>query len=340
MIRRRYPREAVPDDAGEPNPAAITLYCNDERTPLPDPHPNDADDADSDPVADVVAGSVSELRALLSPPMRDGDIPLPDEFEDGIFGVYGPPSKRPRHSIPDPECDLLESQLQQVSQQPAVISEESSATTNMTLVESDTVAHKLCTKPHTETVPDVQSRMIASTLDFVAANVQADRTDDGPLDDSSAGSPTGGDSCQITQDEDLDPRIFAEIAHQFERVAEDSTNDELFDRIDGHLWQDGALMFKVQWKTDEVSMLPFSTVKNDFPCEAATYVLKHKLGSSSGRYTGGRYTRWARQFNRHYDRIVRRMFRLSDGSADTDDPPGSPRIIRVASNLPNGTRLI
>ena len=111
-------------------------------------------------------------------------------------------------------------------------------------------------------------------------------------------------------------------------------------KFDGHSWRDGrVLMINVRWKTDEVSTLPFTTVKNDYPREVADYVLKHKLGSSSGRYTGGRYTRWARQFNRNYDRIVRRMFRLVDGS-EFDDDPNSPRTIRVSSHLPNGRRLI
>jgi hypothetical protein len=243
---------------------------------------------------------VEEMRALLSPPSVDGAIPPTDEFEDGIFEVYGPLTKRPRHSILEPVGDLLDLQLSQVSQQPVADSEESSAPTAMVLlVEPDPVAHTLHTAPHSETVPDVQSRMIASTPDFDTAAVQADRSGDCPIDDPNMDFSPGDDIRQITQDEDLDPPVFANIAHQLERVAEDSTKDELFDRIDGHLWEDGALMFKVRWKTDEVSILPFSTVKTDFPCEAATYVLKHKLGSSSGQYTGGRYTRWARQFNRH-----------------------------------------
>ena len=137
----------------------------------------------------------------------------------------------------------------------------------------------------------------------------------------------------------MDLQIFADITHQFERVAENSSTDDMFDQIDGHSWRDGVLMIQVRWKTDVVSTLPFKTVKNDYPREVADYVLKHKLGSSSGRYTGGRYTRWARQFNRNYDRIVRRLFRLVDGS-EFDDDPNSPRTIRVASYLPNGRRFI
>ena len=201
------------------------------------------------------------------------------------------------------------------------------------------ITHSPTTIPQFETVPDVQSRLPASYSDDVAANALADQTNDGSPDDSVPDPHHEDKFRQITQDGDLDPQVFADITHQFERVAENSSTDDTFDQIDGHSWRDGVLMIKVRWKTDEVSTLPFTTVKNDYPREVADYVLKHKLGSSSGRYTGGRYTRWARQFNRNYDRIVRRMFRLVDGS-EFDDDPNSPRTIRVSSHLPNGRRLI
>jgi hypothetical protein len=143
---------------------------------------------------------------------------------------------------------------------------------------------------------------------------------------------------QITQDEELEPPICEDVVHQLERVAEDTSSDELFDRIDGHTWQDGLLMFQIRWKTDETSMLPFLTVKRDFPSKAATYVLEHKLGSGDGRYIGGCCTRWARRYNRAFSKIVRRLLRNSGGFHSEN--PGSPTTIRVASNLPNGTRLI
>jgi hypothetical protein len=86
----------------------------------------------------------------------------------------------------------------------------------MALLEPDTIAHGLCTAPHSVTVPDVQSRVTASTPDFVAADVQADRTDDGPIDDPIMDPSSGDEIRQITQDKVLDPPVFADIAHQFE----------------------------------------------------------------------------------------------------------------------------
>jgi hypothetical protein len=190
-----------------------------------------------------------------------------------------------------------------------------------------------------DSTPDVQSRNPASTPVQPAAIVQAVPTNDGLFEDHSDGPGPGDGVRQITQDKDLEPPIFDDIAHQFKRITENSEPDELFDRIEEHVWQDGLLMFRIRWKTNEFSLLPFSTVKRDFPSETTSYVLKLKLGNDSGRYIGGRYTRWARQFNRNLSKIVRRILRVSGGSYHSDDH-GSPTTIRVASNLPNGTRLI
>jgi hypothetical protein len=109
-----------------------------------------------------------------------------------------------------------------------------------------------------------------------------------PIEDPESGN---GLVRQITQDEDVDPSVLDEITHQMNRVADDSENDELFDSITGHEWKSGVLLFKVTWKTDESSLLPFATVKRDYPCETAAYILKDKVGSGvDARYTGGRYS--------------------------------------------------
>ena len=341
VIRRRYPRaEQLLVESADPmsRTPVISFYCNDERTPLSDPSPSDINPVDADPVTDIVAGSVEELRELLSPPSSVALDTLPDDFDDGIFEVYGPSHKRARYLWDDePEAPSLDTHSVQVPQQPTVNQEE------QIVIQSDLEHATIDSTPtqcQHDSIPVVQTRAFTSTPDLPAAYVHADQLNDGLIDDQLDDlGPGNGNARPITQDEDVDPPVFDDIAHQFERVAEDSTSDELFDQIVGHSWQDGLLMFQIRWKTDEVSTLPCSVVKRDFPCEAATYVLKHKLGSEGGRYTGGRYTRWARQFNRHFSKIVRRMVRLSRGSSHDDGPSPSPTI-RVASHLPNGTRLI
>ena len=56
------------------------------------------------------------------------------------------------------------------------------------------------------------------------------------LDDQGSG---GNDNARkITQDVDLEPSIFDDIAHQIEQLTEDSTDDQWFDQVIGLSWQD------------------------------------------------------------------------------------------------------
>jgi hypothetical protein len=115
-----------------------------------------------------------------------------------------------------------------------------------------------------DSIPAVPTYAAASTLDAPAALVHAGRMNDGSFGDHLDNPGSEENVRQITQDKDLNPPFSDDIAHQITRIAEDSASDELFDRIDGHLGQDGLLMFQIRWKTDEVSTLLFSTVKHNF----------------------------------------------------------------------------
>ena len=184
------------------------------------------------------------------------------------------------------------------------------------------------------TISDVQPRVDPGVSATPAATADAELMDDGSWGVTDEEPGAEGDIHQITQDEDMDVHVFDEVAQQLDNVAEDSTTEELFDRIDGHEWRDGQLMFQVRWKTDEVTVLPFSLVKRDFPSAAATYVIGNKVGSVGGRYSGGRYTRWARQYNRAFSKVVRRLLRFQGGS------PDGMATLQIPSHLSNGTRLI
>lgn len=168
-----------------------------------------------------------------------------------------------------------------------------------------------------------------------AAVATADPADNGPVGVTDDDSGAEGVVHPITQDEDMDDHVFAKVSHQLENVAEDSFTEELFDRIDRHKWHEGQLMLQIQWKTNKISVLLFLLVKRDFPSVVATsYILEHKVGSKSGRYTGGCYTRLARQYNRAFQRVVCRLLQCQFGSTDTS------ATIEIASHLPDGTRLI
>jgi Reverse transcriptase (RNA-dependent DNA polymerase) len=330
VIRRRYLREEAPivDPIG--GRSTLTFYCNDEVTPLADPSPNAIDhDTDVDPFSDIVMGSVDELRALLSSPTASGVVRSPDNFDDDVYEVFGPPSKRPRPSIDDSAVLPLD---------PTVLATQASdldSEERLSSVPLDAVVPEvpLYNQVDTNSAVPLRDSPIASVLP--AATAEADSPDDGPLGVTDDEPGAEGDVPQITQDEDMDDaHVSDEVTQQLSNVAEDGASDELFDRIDGHEWHDGQLMFQVRWKTDEVSMLPFSLVKRDFPSAAASYVLEHKVGNAEGRYSGGRYTRWARQYNRAFSKVVRRFIRLQGGPSDESTT------LQIASHLPNGTRII
>jgi hypothetical protein len=113
----------------------------------------------------------------------------------------------------------------------------------------------------------------------------------------------------ITQEEELDSSTLDVIAHQLSRVAEDSLEDEQFDSVVDHEWSKGILTFRIRLKTDEISSIPYDRAKQDYPAEIARYIIDNKVGSPGGYHTGGKYTRWARHYERQY-----RPYRFDDYS--------------------------
>jgi hypothetical protein len=169
----------------------------------------------------------------------------------------------------------------------------------------------------------------------LAANTVADRSDD---DRDVVVQDHPVETCGVvTQDENVSPDVLDCVAHQLSRTAEDSTDDELFTAIEGHEWVDGVLRFRVRWTTDEISEVPFTLMQRDYPSETASYILTSKVRPDGSRFTSGRHTRWARQYTRLFNKIVRRLVRLSDG---VEPATTSERSISIATNLPDGTRLI
>jgi hypothetical protein len=101
VIQRRYLRDETPTVDPTQSRSTITFYRNDETTLLADPSPDATDETCNDPVSDIAADSVEELRALLLSQPANGVTQSPDNVDDNIFEVYGPLSERPRRSIDD-----------------------------------------------------------------------------------------------------------------------------------------------------------------------------------------------------------------------------------------------
>ena len=118
----------------------------------------------------------------------------------------------------------------------------------------------------------------------------------------------------ITQDEEVPPDVLDAVSHQLLLVAEDGATDEMFNSVIGHVWKDCILLFEVKWSTDETSLVSFLQLRQDYPrSEIARYILANKDGTGGARYSGGRYTRWARQYQRLYTKVIRWLVHCFDG---------------------------
>lgn len=60
--------------------------------------------------------------------------------------------------------------------------------------------------------------------------------------------------------EDTDPDVEESVNYEIERNQLERSDDELFHSITSHEWDRGVLLLGLKWKTDEISMCPFSLV--------------------------------------------------------------------------------
>jgi hypothetical protein len=171
-------------------------------------------------------------------------------------------------------------------------------------------------------------------------------TGDQQDDDQVGGVDTGLSSAAVvlvTQDDvdDMDINVSNKVAHHIETHYSDDHDDDMFDSICGHSWDSGVLMLEMKWSTDETSALPFSIVKRDYPFETATYIIKHKVGTSDGQYSSGHYSRWARSsYIRQNNRAIRRLLHLSGGYIERKENVKDSLILPLALTSNGKTMLI
>ena len=346
VIRPRYSmaREEATQNTTQPATAVastvngagntVTFFRRDETTVLSDPPsiPSTTDtnflsEEEFDRIEDIV--SPIGHPSLFDRPDRQDPQLDPDSiaFDDNIVEVYGPTKSHRASPASDIQQDDPISQDDDcfgVPQNATFVSEEHD---NVVVINKNQSTH---------IVPE-SADLVADQARIPVHNAPNDSvvntTTKNSSDDYGSGVPNGGPgrfgSHPITQEDEEDvvePQLLDDVMHQLSRVAEDSSNDEQFDSIVGHKWDKGNLLLTLRWKTDETSDVPFDEVHHDYPTETADYIIQNRIGTSNGRYSGGRYTRWARQFTRQYPRMVRRLVSMASGVAmslsdnDADQP--------------------
>lgn len=233
---------------------------------------DELDGDDVDPSSDVLDAAFTH-KSTTSRPVDTADTDL---LRESIASVMGPPTKRQRTNPPNEASAHLI-----VPEEPSRTVPTSHPTTNTDEVEMWI---------HPATVPNT-----AGLDDDPVLATNPDLPGDRPL------------PIPITQDDDEPDSVDLSngVSRQLTSVAGDANDeDELFDCISGHEWNNGALFLELLWKTNKTSVQPFSIVQQDLPQATANYILKNKVGSADGRYPIGRYMHWARSFNQEVKRIL------------------------------------
>lgn len=308
VVRKRYAQQEHP--VVECSDSILKIYKSDGVTLLPDP------DLDSlDPLDDLVRQHLDTVGDDST--IEDTNDPL----ADAIAEVYGPPAKRPR--IENPSLSLVDLP---VAEEPAV------TVPAVPAAEEPPPSQLLTHSQQNSTLPSVSLDQAPSVETVVGPVATGTPFGDDQMDDH---SDPPRPPVPVTQDDDVEPSLSDELNRQLE-VDSNDTDDDLFDGIIGHSWDNGSLLLEVHWVTDETSTMPYSLVKRDYPLACADYILKHKVGTADGAYSTGRYCRWARTFKRQFNRTVRRVLRLSGMYTLSPEDVGTEEQIVIPTNLSSG----
>jgi hypothetical protein len=331
------------------NTDTVIFYRSDGRTALPDP-PTVSLTSDSatvqhgefhDGINDIVSSDCGDdsllARAGLTVTSAINDDPNVSEFAERMIEVYGPTISSQA---------ITNTNLDQGLDDSTVLPNASTQSGRLVSEERADVDGIYTSELQQSTIDENLDSLAVPMVAIANENCAVTTTTEDVGDDRHPGypameNPNSDGPISVTQDvDDVEPQIIDDVIHQLERIAENSLSDDLFDSIVGHTWDQGRLMFKLRWKTDETSLAPFDDVHRDYPSETAEYILANKVGTSSGNYTGGRYTRWARQYTRQCPVIVRRLVRMASGVSTVPTFDNLPLLHLVTSNPTSGQRVI
>ena len=289
VVRCRYPQESpLTVDAREYN--SLRFYKNDGKTVLDDP----VDDSGFS-LRDHL--QCEESFSHSSPDMAESSAAKDDPLHNAIGEVYGTPTKRQRVEFTDPlavargGADPVVSLPRPLPPQPP--SGDSPKPNVLTPFPDDLPS------PMTPTPPaDVST----STMDLGCDN------------DPEEPIPTSTLADAAEQPEECSAEVFEDTTHHLEQLAEDAPQDDLFEKVKSHRWDNGILLLEIEWKMGETSSSPFTLVKQDYPYAVAQYILDNSVGTWDGRHMLGRYTRWAHGFLQQVRHTIRCLHRVASGS--------------------------
>ena len=70
--------------------------------------------------------------------------------------------------------------------------------------------------------------------------------------------------------EECSAEVFKDTTHHLEQLAEDNPQDDLFEKVKSHRWDNGILLLEIEWKTGKTSSSPFT-------CEARLPICCHSI---------------------------------------------------------------
>ena len=269
---------------------SLRFYKNDGKTVLDDPV-DDSGFSLRDHLEPKESFSHSPPDMVKSSATKD------DPLCDTIAEVYSPPTKCQRAELTDPLAvasggvDTVVSSPMPLSPKPP--SGDSPKPSAQTPFPDDLLT------PMTPAPPvDVS----ASTLDLGC--------DDNPEEPI----PTSTLADVAEQPKECSAEVFEDTTHHLAQLAEDDPQDDLFEKVKSHRWDNGILLLEIEWKMGETSSSPFTPVKHDYLYAVAQYIIDISMGTWDGRHTSGRYTRWAHGFLQQVNHTIHRLHRVASGS--------------------------
>ena len=166
-----------------------------------------------------------------SPDMVESSADKDDPLHDTIAEVYGPPTKRQRVEFTDPLAVTW-----QVGCRPSCLTSQALTTSNTLRGFSQAK----CPDPVSDDLP-------APMTPTPPVDASASTMDLGCDDDPDERIPTSTMADAAEQPKECYAEVFEDTTHNLEHLAEDDPQDDLFEKVKSHRWDNGILLLEFEW---------------------------------------------------------------------------------------------